>query len=127
MTGLGYRLYQDGEIDFTLQAPDNSTIAVLGVHYSSEGYFTLLPPEKQFGERKEIYLGQDRQEAIRGAYFRAVIFAKSIDPDFKDLTKIGELEGKVQTSESPKRTVIPLREVLEKKILKEQIPHLNEE
>lgn len=95
-----YALYQDGEINFTIQAPDNTTIAIFSAKKSetssrysiSKSDFT----KPCFPKTETIFSGPySREETIELAYRLAHKFATDIDLNFKDKTSmrnIGKLE-----------------------------------
>jgi len=123
---MPYTLHKNGETNFSLNNSEDTIPFLFTIHYSCEGYFTRIPTKDPLTGRDIVYLGHDIQEAITKAYETAKEFAKNLDPNFQDLTLMGELEQKTQTVDIPKRTIINVKEVLVKNIPKEQIPHLND-
>lgn len=97
---LNYRLYQDGEINFTLQSPDNSTLAIFSVNQQENFYkVNKLDLRKQGTPlRTLIYHGSKKELAIRSAYEAALYFSKTLDANFEDRTEIRkrELEETIQ-------------------------------
>lgn len=90
---MQHRLYQDGEINFTLQSPDNKTIAVFSVHSDSGIYHASITDlTKKLIQKTQFYQGLDKQRAIYFAYMEAKSFARSLSPNFEDLTQIKRLE-----------------------------------
>lgn len=91
-----YRLYQDGEINFTLQAPDNHTVAVFAAHQSEEGKNLFRVSRTDLRKpnciQKTLDTIHGKERAVEIAYLEAKKFASKLDPDFEDHTEIGELE-----------------------------------
>ncbi|MBS3074911.1 hypothetical protein J4429_00470 [Candidatus Pacearchaeota archaeon] len=85
-----YKLYRDGEITFTLQAPDNATIAIVSVKSTNSHYQAYLSDLRNHAFKKPvlIYHGQDKKLAITAAQGVARYFARSLDSNFEDKTEI---------------------------------------
>jgi hypothetical protein len=92
-----YRLYLDGETNFTLQAPDNTTIAVFSVKTNDnkeEIYYKACFTDLRNHASKEpkiVYYGQDKESAINAARGAARYFIRTLDDKFEDKTEIEHL------------------------------------
>jgi hypothetical protein len=96
---MEYRIYQDGEINFTIQAPDNKTIAIFSIKNQENNYHSIitdLRTPKIITQVLENNL--EKRDAIISAYNNAKDFAKSLSPDYEDRT---ELKNKLKKTYSP--------------------------
>lgn len=106
-----YRVYQDGETNFTIQgpSPDNSTLAIFSVKAScnNPNYYSIARVDLRTQgspNKQEFYSGEGKEKTINIAYILATNFASALDPKFEDKTsfaKQGGLEQRVETYERP--------------------------
>ena len=86
-----YRLYRDGENNFTLQAPDNSTVAIFSVEEISPGSYQVnhLDLSKSGSPKRSTLFRKrlSRELTIGLARNKARELAFELDPDFQDLTE----------------------------------------
>lgn len=88
-----YKLYQNGEINFSLQAPDNATIATVLVKLANSHYQAYFSDLRNHASKKPVlvYHGEDKQLAITSAYRVAKYFARTLDDKFEDHADIKHL------------------------------------
>lgn len=91
---MHYKLFQDGEINFTIQNSENRTTGIFSVKECRNAYriyFTDLS-KLGFPNTSPVADVYDKERAILQAYKRARFMGREFDPDFEDKTELGKLE-----------------------------------